>query len=166
MVLHTEEQLRPYEFDGFMLMAHVPLAVVLPETEAQVVTAVKLCAEQGVPIVARGAGTGLSGGAVPHPHGVILSLARLNRILKVDRYARTATVQPGVRNIQVSQAAEPYGLYYAPDPSSQIACTIGAILLKMQVGCIALSMVSRCIMYCVFAALPLMAKFSRWVAMP
>src|SRR5690625_3536373 len=106
MVLHTEEQLRPYEFDGFMLMAHVPLAVVLPETEAQVVTAIKICAEQGVPIVARGAGTGLSGGAVPHPHGVILSLARLHRILKVDEYARTANRQPGVRNIQVSQAAD------------------------------------------------------------
>src|SRR5690625_6693525 len=97
----------------------------MPETEAQVVTAIKVCAQQGVPIVARGAGTGLSGGAIPHPHGVILSLARLNQILKVDQYARTATVQPGVRNIQVSQAAEPYGMYYAPDPSSQIACSIG-----------------------------------------
>src|SRR5690625_1841424 len=111
MVLHTDEQLRPYECDGFMLMTHVPLAVVLPETEAQVVIAIQICSKLGVPIVARGAGTGLSGGALPHPYGVVLSLARLNRILKVDQYARTATVQPGVRNIQVSQAAEPYGLY-------------------------------------------------------
>src|SRR5699024_167138 len=134
MVLHTDEQLRPYECDGFMLMAHVPLAVVMPETEAQVVTAIKVCAQQGVPIVARGAGTGLSGGAIPHPHGVILSLARLNKILKVDQYARTATVQPGVRNIQVSQAAEPYGLYYAPDPSSQIACTIGGNIAENAGG--------------------------------
>ncbi len=134
MVLHTDEQLRPYECDGFTLMTHVPLAVVLPETEAQVVTAIKVCARLGVPIVARGAGTGLSGGALPHPHGVIISLARLNRILKIDQYARTATVQPGVRNIQVSQAAEPYGLYYAPDPSSQIACTIGGNIAENAGG--------------------------------
>src|SRR5699024_11295101 len=88
MVLHTDEQLRPYECDGFMLMAHVPLAVVMPETEAQVVTAIKVCAQQGVPIVARGAGTGLSGGAIPHPHGVILSLARLSQILQFTEYWR------------------------------------------------------------------------------
>lgn len=134
MVLHTDEQLRPYECDGFMLMAHLPLAVVMPETEAQVVIAIKTCARLGVPIVARGAGTGLSGGALPHPHGVILSLARLNQIIDIDQQARIAIVQPGVRNIQVSQAAEPYGLYYAPDPSSQIACTIGGNIAENAGG--------------------------------
>lgn len=134
MVLHTDEQLRPYECDSFMLMAHLPLAVVLPETEAQVVIAIQTCARLGVPIVARGAGTGLSGGALPHPHGVVLSLARLNRIVDIDPQARIAVVQPGVRNIQVSEAAAPYGLYYAPDPSSQIACTIGGNIAENAGG--------------------------------
>ena len=133
-VLHRPEQLRPYENDSFMLMSHLPLAVVMPANEAQVVAVLKTCAQLGVPVVARGAGTGLSGGALPHPHGVVLSLARLNQIIDIDPLARTATVQPGVRNIQVSQAAEPHGLYYAPDPSSQIACTIGGNIAENAGG--------------------------------
>lgn len=124
-VLHTDEQLNPYECDGFTLIRQRPLLVVMPSSEAEVVRAIKICAERNVPIVARGAGTGLSGGAMPHPQGVLLSLAKLNGVLKVDPYARTATVQPGVRNITISQVAQPHGLYYAPDPSSQIACSIG-----------------------------------------
>lgn len=124
-VLHTQEQLKPFECDGFTLITQVPLAVVMPTTEAEVIKAIQVCANMGVPLVARGAGTGLSGGAIPHPYGVILSLAKLNKILSIDKAARTAVVQPGVRNLAVSQATAPYGLYYAPDPSSQIACSIG-----------------------------------------
>jgi len=101
------------------------MAVALPETEEQVVAILKLCQQRGVPVVPRGAGTGLSGGALPHASGVLLSLARFDRILEVDPVSRTATVQPGVRNLAISEAAAPYRLYYAPDPSSQIACTIG-----------------------------------------
>ncbi len=124
-VLHTEEALKPYECDGFTLLRTRPMLVVMPANEAEVVRAIKVCSRMGVPIVARGAGTGLSGGAMPHPQGVLLSLAKLNQVLKVDPYSRTATVQPGVRNLTISQVAAPHGLYYAPDPSSQIACSIG-----------------------------------------
>lgn len=124
-VLHTPEQLKPYECDGFTLIRDLPLLVVMPANEDEVVRAIKVCSAMGVPIVARGAGTGLSGGAMPHPQGVLLSLARLNKILKIDPYARTAIVQPGVRNLKISQDAAEFGLYYAPDPSSQIACSIG-----------------------------------------
>lgn len=133
-ILHSEEQLKPYECDGFTLQAHVPLAVIMPTNEDEVVKAIKTCSLIGVPIVARGAGTGLSGGAIPHPHGVILSLAKLNKIVSIDQQARTAVVQPGVRNLAVSQAAAPYGLYYAPDPSSQIACTIGGNIAENAGG--------------------------------
>jgi glycolate oxidase len=91
-------------------------------------------APAGVPVVARGAGTGLSGGAMPHAQGVVLSLARFNKILRVDRAARTAVVQPGVRNLAVSEAAAPLGLYYAPDPSSQIACTLGGNVAENSGG--------------------------------
>jgi FAD/FMN-containing dehydrogenase len=110
------------------------MAVAIPETEAQVVQILKLCHTLGVPVVPRGAGTGLSGGAMPHGEGVLLSLARFNKILKVDPRARTATVQPGVRNLAVSEAAAPHGLYYAPDPSSQIACTIGGNVAENSGG--------------------------------
>lgn len=114
-----------YECDGLPVYRIRPLAVALPRTRAQVGQVLEVCAQYGVPVVARGAGTGLSGGALPHPQGIVLSLARLNRILAVDADNRTACVEPGVRNISVSEAAAPYGLFYAPDPSSQIACTIG-----------------------------------------
>jgi len=124
-ILFREEETRPYECDALSLYRALPLAVVLPETEAQVCAVLKTCRQLNVPVVARGAGTCLSGGAMPHAQGVVLGLAKFNRILRIDPDSATAVVQPGVRNLAVSEAAAPYGLYYAPDPSSQIACTIG-----------------------------------------
>ncbi|MBP7080468.1 MAG: FAD-binding protein [Rhodocyclaceae bacterium] len=133
-LLQVKEDLLPYECDGLSAYRRVPLAVALPENEAQVVAVMRACYEAGVPVVARGAGTGLSGGAMPHEHGVVLSLAKLKRILRVDKNARTAVVQPGVRNLAISEAAAPYGLYYAPDPSSQIACSIGGNVAENSGG--------------------------------
>ena len=124
-VLHHPEELRPYECDGLTAYRQVPLVVVLPDSVEQVQQVLRACAKLHVPVVARGAGTGLSGGALPLANGVLLSLAKLNRILDVDPVRCIARVQPGVSNLSISQAADPYGLYYAPDPSSQIACTIG-----------------------------------------
>jgi glycolate oxidase len=124
-VLHREEELRPYECDGLLAYRQVPLAAVLPETIEQVQHILRLCSARKVPVVARGAGTGLSGGALPLAEGVLLSLAKFNRILDIDPVKRIARVQPGVRNLAISQAAAPHALYYAPDPSSQIACSIG-----------------------------------------
>ena len=124
-VLSRPEELRPYECDGLSAYRQLPMVVVIPETLEQVQTTLRLCSEQNVPVVARGAGTGLSGGALPLSGGVLLVLARFNRILEIDTQNRVARVQPGVTNLAISKAAEPYGLYYAPDPSSQIACSIG-----------------------------------------
>ncbi|HQR10121.1 MAG TPA: FAD-linked oxidase C-terminal domain-containing protein [Casimicrobiaceae bacterium] len=124
-LLTSAEDTRPYECDGLTLFREQPAAVLLPENEAQVVALLKACFEARIPVVARGAGTSLSGGALPDPRGVVLSLAKLKRILSIDPLARTATVQPGVRNLAISEAAAAHGLYYAPDPSSQIACSIG-----------------------------------------
>jgi glycolate oxidase len=133
-VLSQDEELRPYECDGLSVFRQPPIAVVLPHDEAQVCAALQVCREAGVPIVARGAGTGLSGGAMPHADGIVLSLARFNRILEIDPVGCTARVQPGVRNLAVSEAAASYGLYYAPDPSSQIACTIGGNVAENSGG--------------------------------
>ena len=133
-ILTAREDTRPYECDGLTMFRAEAGAVLLPETEAQVVAIMKLCHAARLPVVARGAGTGLSGGALPAPDGVVLSLAKFNRILAIDALARTARVQPGVRNLAVSQAAAPYGLYYAPDPSSQIACTIGGNVAENSGG--------------------------------
>ncbi len=133
-LLVDEEDLRPYECDGLTAYRELPLAVCLPESEGQVIDVLRTCHLLGVPVVARGAGTGLSGGAMPHAQGVVLSLARLNKILRVDRSARIAVVQPGVRNLAVSEAAAPHGLYYAPDPSSQIACTLGGNVAENSGG--------------------------------
>lgn len=119
------EDIRPFECDGLTAYRQLPLVVVLPETEVEVRQVLQTCHELKVPVVPRGAATGLSGGAMPHGDGVVLSLAKFKKILKVDPVSRTAVVQPGVRNLAVSEAAAPYNLYYAPDPSSQIACTIG-----------------------------------------
>jgi glycolate oxidase len=124
-LLAAEEDTRPYDCDGLTLYRQLPMIVALPESEAEVAAVLGLCHALDAPVVPRGAGTGLSGGALPHAGGVLLSLAKLNRILGVDPLARTATLQPGVRNLAISEAAAPHGLYYAPDPSSQIACTIG-----------------------------------------
>ena len=133
-VLSSEEQLRPYECDGLTAYRQLPRAVAIPQTEEQVRAILQLCHELKVPVVARGAGTGLSGGAMPHAEGVLLSMARFNRILALDPLARTATVQPGVRNLAVSEAASKHGLFYAPDPSSQIACTIGGNVAENSGG--------------------------------
>jgi glycolate oxidase len=133
-VLEQEEELRPYECDGLSAYRQLPLLVLLPRTLEEVQRVMRLCYARDVPIVARGAGTGLSGGALPHPEGVLLSLARFNRILDIDKVNRTARVQPGVRNLAVSEAAAPFGLYYAPDPSSQIACTIGGNVAENSGG--------------------------------
>ncbi|MBC3486772.1 glycolate oxidase subunit GlcD [Pseudomonas sp. SWRI100] len=124
-ILHRAEDLKPYECDGLCAYRTVPLLVVLPERLEQVQTLLQLCHQRGVPVVARGAGTGLSGGALPLAKGILLVMARFNRILEINPEGRFARVQPGVRNLSISQAAAPYGLYYAPDPSSQIACSIG-----------------------------------------
>ncbi len=133
-LLTDDEDLRPYECDGLTAFRQLPMAVCLPESEAQVIDVLRTCHQLAVPVVARGAGTGLSGGAMPHAQGVVLSLARFNRILHVDREARLAVVQPGVRNLAVSEAAAPFGLYYAPDPSSQIACTLGGNVAENSGG--------------------------------
>jgi len=124
-LLTAAEDTRPYECDGLTLYRQQPAAVLLPDTEAQVVEILRLCHAARVPVVARGAGTSLSGGALPAADGVLLSLAKLRRIVAIDPLARTAIVEPGVRNLAISEAAARYGLFYAPDPSSQIACSIG-----------------------------------------
>ncbi len=133
-VLHTPEDTTPYECDGLTAYRQRPLCVALPETDAQVQQVLKVCHRLGVPVVARGAGTGLSGGAMPHAEGVTLSMAKFNRIVSVDAHTRTAVVQCGVRNLAISEAAAPLGLYYAPDPSSQIACTIGGNVAENSGG--------------------------------
>ncbi|WP_322008715.1 glycolate oxidase subunit GlcD [Paraburkholderia sp. J12] len=124
-LLHAQEDLRPFECDGLSAYRCTPQVVALPERVEQIEALLKYAHEHGVPIVARGAGTGLSGGAMPLERGILLVMARFNRILDIDVNGLTARVQPGVRNLAISQAAAPHGLYYAPDPSSQIACSIG-----------------------------------------
>jgi glycolate oxidase len=133
-VLFHEEDTRPYECDGLTLYRQLPMIVALPETQEQIRRILQLCHQHEVPVVPRGAGTGLSGSALPHHAGVLLSLAKLNRIVSIDPRARTATVQPGVRNLAISEAAARHRLYYAPDPSSQIACTIGGNVAENSGG--------------------------------
>ena len=124
-LLTSDEDLKPYECDGLSAYQRLPVAVILPETIKQIQEIVIICSQLNIPIVARGAGTGLSGGALPHEGGIILGLSRFNQIIDIDSKAQTARVQPGVRNLAITEAARPFGLYYAPDPSSQIACSIG-----------------------------------------
>jgi glycolate oxidase len=124
-LLQKSSDVTVYECDGLPVYRARPLAVALPRTAAEVGQVLALCTEYDVPIVARGAGTGLSGGALPHPEGIVLGLARLDRIVAIDPDNRLARVEPGVRNLAISEAARSFGLFYAPDPSSQIACTIG-----------------------------------------
>jgi len=133
-VLYTTEDTVPYECDGLTAYRARPLCVVLPETYEQVQAVLQTCHAIDAPVVARGAGTGLSGGAMPHAQGVTLSLAKFNKILNIDPIARTATVQCGVRNLAISEAVAHLGLYYAPDPSSQIACTIGGNVAENSGG--------------------------------
>ncbi|EJM54993.1 glycolate oxidase subunit GlcD [Pseudomonas sp. GM48] len=124
-VLHSQEELKPYECDGLSAYRTTPMLVVLPHEIEQAEKLLKICHQLRIPVVPRGAGTGLSGGALPLEKGVLLVMARFNRILEIDPNGRFARVQPGVRNLAISQAAASHGLYYAPDPSSQIACSIG-----------------------------------------
>jgi len=133
-ILSAAEELTPYECDGLSAYRSKPYIVVLPETVAQVQAVLKICKRLQIPVVARGAGTGLSGGALPHERGVLLSLARFNRILGIDTDNNCAVVQPGVRNLAISEAVSQYNLYYAPDPSSQIACTIGGNVAENSGG--------------------------------
>jgi glycolate oxidase len=133
-VLYTEEDTRPYECDGLSAYRQVPMVVVLPAHDDEVRIVLAICHELGVPVIARGAGTGLSGGALPAGDAVLLSMAKLMRIVSIDPVARVARVQPGVRNLAISQAASAYGLHYAPDPSSQIACTIGGNVAENSGG--------------------------------
>ena len=133
-LLWQSEDTTPYECDGLTAYRQRPLVVALPETYAQIQAVLKTCHALDAPVVARGAGTGLSGGAMPHALGVTMSLAKFNTILRVDATSRTAVVQCGVRNLSISEAAAPLGLYYAPDPSSQIACTIGGNVAENSGG--------------------------------
>ena len=133
-LLHDDEDTRPYECDGLSAYRQRPMLVALPSNEDEVKAVLAACRDLKVPVVPRGAGTGLSGGALPMGNGVLLSLARMKRILSLDPLSRIARVQPGVRNLAISEAAAPYGLYYAPDPSSQIACTIGGNVAENSGG--------------------------------
>jgi glycolate oxidase len=133
-LLWQQADTTPFECDGLTAYREHPLVVALPETSDQVAAVLRECHRLHVPVVARGAGTGLSGGAMPHRMGVTLSLAKFNQIVNIDPLARTATLQCGVRNLAISEAAAPYGLYYAPDPSSQIACTIGGNVAENSGG--------------------------------
>lgn len=133
-VLNEREDLLPFESDGLAAYRNIPDVVVLPENEAQVAAILKLCHAEKIAVVARGAGTGLSAGALPVDGAVLLVLAKLNRIKAIDPLARTAVVEPGVRNLAISEAVAEHGLYYAPDPSSQIACSIGGNVAENSGG--------------------------------
>tara|TARA_R110002072_G_scaffold64_5_gene356 strand:+ start:27772 stop:29241 length:1470 start_codon:yes stop_codon:yes gene_type:complete len=133
-VIDDKPRLKVYEADGLTAKKSLPAFVALPESISEVQGVVALCHREGVPVVARGAGTGLSGGAMPHPEGVLLSLAKFNRVLEIDVENRTARVEPGVTNLGISNAVRDLNLYYAPDPSSQIACTIGGNIAENSGG--------------------------------
>ena len=133
-VISGTEPLKAYECDGLSAYRATPLVAVLPADEAEVRAVLAIARETGTPVVARGSGTGLSGGALPHADGILMSMARFNRILEVDVAARRARVQPGVTNLRISQEVGPLGLYYAPDPSSQIACSIGGNVAENSGG--------------------------------
>src|SRR5690242_10159550 len=133
-VIDSEEGRRPFECDGLTAYRQLPMLVVLPETAAQVSAILNYCKAEGIKVVPRGAGTSLSGGALPLADGVLLGLAKFNRILEIDYANRCAVVQPGVTNLAITQAVEHDGFYYAPDPSSQIACTIGGNVAENSGG--------------------------------
>ncbi|HEC05051.1 MAG TPA: FAD-binding protein [Thiothrix sp.] len=133
-LITDNEALRPYECDGLSAYKKLPVAVVLPETIEQIQHIMRVCSSLFIPVVARGAGTGLSGGALPHEGGIILGLSRFKNILDIDVDNQTARVQPGVRNLAITEAARVHNLYYAPDPSSQIACSIGGNVAENSGG--------------------------------
>ncbi|MFC1689169.1 FAD-linked oxidase C-terminal domain-containing protein [Pseudomonadota bacterium] len=134
ILLDSTEAMKPFECDALSMHRKTPLLVALPENVAQVKQILQTCHSLKVPVVTRGAGTGLSGGALPHDQGLLLVLTRLNRILDIDLLNRTARLQPGVRNLAISEAVAGHGLYYAPDPSSQIACSIGGNVAENSGG--------------------------------
>ena len=133
-VIEDRESVKPYECDGLSVYREMPRIVVIPETTAEVSSVLRYCHERLIPVVTRGAGTGLSAGAMPHADGIVLSMAKFTRILEIDPDSRIARVECGVRNLAISEAARPYGLFYAPDPSSQIACTIGGNVAENSGG--------------------------------
>src|SRR6202521_2817158 len=133
-VIAGEHAMRPYESDGLTAYRQLPMVVVLPETTQQVAQVLRYCHAEGIKVVPRGAGTSLSGGALPLADGVLLGMAKFNRIREIDFDNRAAVVEPGVTNLAVTQAVEQAGFYYAPDPSSQIACTIGGNVAENSGG--------------------------------
>jgi len=133
-VITDDETQKPYECDGLSMYCEMPLVVVMPETTEQISMVMRFCSDHKIPVVARGAGTGLCAGAMPHKNGVLLSMAKFNNIISIDPVARSARVQPGVRNLAISDAASCHGFYYGPDPSSQIACTIGGNIAENSGG--------------------------------
>jgi glycolate oxidase len=133
-IIVDQESQRPYECDALTIYCDLPLLVALPETTVQVQQVLRVCHQLNVPVVARGAGTGLCAGAMPHPEGVLLALTKLDRIVNIDPLARTARVQPGVSNLAISEAVAAHGLYYGPDPSSQVACSIGGNVAENSGG--------------------------------
>jgi glycolate oxidase len=133
-LIDESESLRPFECDALTIYRDLPLLAALPETAEQVREVLRICHELQVPVVARGSGTGLCAGAMPHPEGLLLGLSKLDRIVEIDPLARTARVQPGVTNLSISEAAARHGLYYGPDPSSQIACSIGGNVAENSGG--------------------------------
>ncbi|HET7401433.1 MAG TPA: FAD-binding protein, partial [Usitatibacter sp.] len=133
-VIADEEGLKPFETDALIAYRETPLLAAIPESEGQVRDVVRACRRLGVPVVSRGAGTGISGGAIPRGDGVLLVMSRMKRIVALDPLARTATVEPGVRNLLVSETAAPHGLFYAPDPSSQSICSIGGNVAENSGG--------------------------------
>ncbi|MGH1482461.1 MAG: FAD-binding protein, partial [Geminicoccales bacterium] len=133
-VIASEDELRAYECDGLSAYRAIPMAVVLPSTTEQVSKILKLCADEGIHVVPRGAGTSLSGGALPLTDGIVLGLGKFNRILDIDYDNRTVTAQPGVTNLGITHAVQDEDFYYAPDPSSQIACSIGGNIAENSGG--------------------------------
>jgi glycolate oxidase len=134
IVITGEENTRPFECDGLSVYRQKPLAVALPENIEQIKQILKICKANNTPVVTRGAGTGLAGGAMPLEKSIVLGLSKLNKVKSIDAENQLAVVEPGVRNIAISEAVAEYGLYYAPDPSSQIACTIGGNVAENSGG--------------------------------
>src|SRR3954470_22553805 len=149
-VISGEREMRPYESDGLTAYRQLPFLVVLPDTTDQVSRVLRYCHERGIRVVPRGAGTSLSGGALPLADGVLLGLGKLNRIREIDFDNRIAVVEPGVTNLAISQAVAHEGFYYAPDPSSQIACTIGGNIAENSGGvhCLKYGMTTNNVLGC------------------
>src|SRR5713226_9331183 len=149
-VIAAEREMRPYESDGLTAYRQLPMLVVLPDTTAQVSRVLEFCHREGIKVVPRGAGTSLSGGALPLADGVLLGMAKFNRILEIDLVNRVAVVEPGVTNLAITQAVEDAGFYYAPDPSSQIACTIGGNVAENSGGvhCLKYGMTTNNVLGC------------------